>query len=890
MTVLTEQPVDASAVAEPAQPEQQWRPVPLVLATLLPGLALAALLGGVFDRWQLAVGLAALGSTTALLGLLPGRFAPYLPVPVGLVLAAGCSSLAGDADVPAALRAALTGSGLRSAPVALTPGWMALAVLFPSALGAAAVAAATGFRQARLLAAVPVPALLALTLLQPRGREVLAAVAFAAGTGLALQAAAAAESSALRVGRAAALRQTGRSVGLLAAASAAVVGLSATGILLPAAAGRNVTPPRRPPAVEPTQDRTLFTADRDIGTPWRVGVLDGYDGAGLLLPAIDPTTDSRYRGEPLPSLPHTDPAGAVTLTVRDLPGSIVPMPAGARRVQAGDLVRDPVTGLLRNELGRLPAGSSVTVELSAPPTATQLAAAGPAGQALAPYQQAPTPPAAVSALLVTAPAAPYERLQRLRTVLFANVVAAGAGSYLAVTPTRAAALLTKGATATPFEIAASEVLLARWSGVPARLAFGFVGGDKQGTGRVFRPVHALAYLEGWFDGYGWVALPGVPTQAQSSDSSAEKSTQAGAAASDELALTVFVPVRTDGVGSAYRTARLVVGGLLLALMGLGLLLAAVGPLLKGLRAHRRRRWVLRHPDPLRARVWLAYGALRDRATDLRIGTAGASPLQLVEQVHRDEEHTQLAWLVTRAMWGDLQRDLQERDAAEAERLAASVSRRLASAQRGLDRVAALLSRSSLRAPYCLALPGPWPAWQVRTRLLRAVPTRASALLALCAVLLAGCGGSAPQPLPAGDPVAQVPASLGGYVLVPEPDGARAYLAAGSKALVRDGRVWTLRQGAGRRGKVVGSVQVARFVADVDSRDRQLQLQVERGIGTAVTRHVATARLRVLTRAEQVVTLWFRPDVDLLVTVVVRKGLPDGPDLVRQLVEHQLGLV
>ena len=92
----------------------------------------------------------------------------------------------------------------------------------------------------------------------------------------------------------------------------------------------------------------------------------------------------------------------------------------------------------------------------------------------------------------------------------------------------------------------------------------------------------------------------------------------------------------------------------------------------------------------------------------------------------DEEHAELAWLVTRALWGDLARDLRDDDAEAGELLAASLRRRLFGAQSAGTRLTAATSRSSLRQPYDRGLPNPWPRKRLRRPSLRRLTQRALA--------------------------------------------------------------------------------------------------------------------------------------------------------------------
>ena len=65
----------------------------------------------------------------------------------------------------------------------------------------------------------------------------------------------------------------------------------------------------------------------------------------------------------------------------------------------------------------------------------------------------------------------------------------------------------------------------------------------------------------------------------------------------------------------------------------------------------------------------------------------------------DPEHTELAWLVTRALWGDLQDSLTPELATMGEELSRALRRRLAGAHPAPVRAIGVVSRLSLRHPY-----------------------------------------------------------------------------------------------------------------------------------------------------------------------------------------------
>jgi hypothetical protein len=118
---------------------------------------------------------------------------------------------------------------------------------------------------------------------------------------------------------------------------------------------------------------------------------------------------------------------------------------------------------------------------------------------------------------------------------------------------------------------------------------------------------------------------------------------------------------------------------------------------KSFRRARRRSWAADEgPD---ARVALAYAEWRDHATDFGYRHQTDTPLMFLRHVVPDDEHAELAWLVTRALWGDLRDSVSVDDALAAEELSRSLRRRLAQAHPSTMRFVALLSRLSVRHPY-----------------------------------------------------------------------------------------------------------------------------------------------------------------------------------------------
>jgi len=168
---------------------------------------------------------------------------------------------------------------------------------------------------------------------------------------------------------------------------------------------------------------------------------------------------------------------------------------------------------------------------------------------------------------------------------------------------------------------------------------------------------------------------------------------------------------------------------LTTLLPLALLLAALylaTPFLqKTWRSSKRRRWAAsRGPG---AQIAVEYCELRDLTTDLGIGDPYATPIEYLDHVVEDDEHQELAWLVTDALYGELQERCTESDVTAARELAASLRQRLLKAQPLQSRALAMLTKLSLEQPYSTEVPSvqPFrirvPRVATRRRMFRRVP-------------------------------------------------------------------------------------------------------------------------------------------------------------------------
>jgi len=256
--------------------------------------------------------------------------------------------------------------------------------------------------------------------------------------------------------------------------------------------------------------------------------------------------------------------------------------------------------------------------------------------------------------------------------------------------------------ASPYEIVAIQALLARWVGIPSRIGYGFrvdpnapefVDGAYQ-----LRPKDGVAFPEVYFPGFEWLPVIGNPKNAKPTLTASNlQQNNPNVNPSNDISVQLFLPVIVPP-GSTFlaqlRQDLLVALPIVAAL----LLIYALWPAVRKYRHRVRSRRAAIAAGP-RARIALAYAEFRDLATDFGFGYRTDTPLLFLQRVAPDPEHAELAWLVTRALWGDLQDHLTVDAALRAEELSRSLRRRLAGAQPATLRLVAVLSRLSLRDPY-----------------------------------------------------------------------------------------------------------------------------------------------------------------------------------------------
>jgi hypothetical protein len=830
----------------------------------------------------------------------------YLVLPASLLVGAllmSSASGAGTSSLPALVKDAATSSQVLQPPIDFTPGWRLILVVVLALLSSSACALALSLQRPRLAVAVPTPLTVVAALVQSGSSAITTSAISVGFVMMALATSYAADGVGDTFDKRFELRRLTRSVlaGILFVA--ALIAASHVSFLFPQDDTHRVVPPRRPPVSPPQPDVPLYSVKGALNGPLRVGVIDVYDVKehAWLLPPVDNRRLVRLKlPAEVPDAPiESGPQSSITVTVQQAKGHLLPLVAGARRLDGhvvGDF--DPRTQGLSLAQRPVYTGLRYDVSGNSAPNGDQLSRVGTAvPDALREFLTAPPVPPAVETLLASAPEAPYARLQTLRTALYRKFIASGQGKPTDVSADRVVELL-NGGTGNPYELTASEALLARWAGIPARIGFGYYNGTKKDNGEVeFRPTNAATYLEVFFAPYGWVPVIGTPPRAQQSLSNNQRNNDANIQASPELGINVYLPVRRANRLPLYAYVRYFVVRALPVVVAIGLLLLLYPVGLKRIRRRRRAAWAAAH-GPAGA-IAVAYCGLRDQMIDLALPGRGMTPLELVELVDDDEEHTELAWLVTRALWGDLRSDLTHNDAAYAQRLATSVRARLTKAQPETARLLAAVARASLRAPHSREVPNAW--WRIRLRhrlprirltaLRRLRPGVATSFVMLLAVVtLGGCSsGQQTQAEPAVPfPTRLAPTAVAGLQVHEEPKAADTYLkgAKDRNVIVSEGKVLSFN----RNGLVQAALQVAQLKRGYVSSDSEVVQAITRSVGkvkqlTPQHDHAVFALLD----GSQRIYLWF-PTVKSMALLVVRSQIDEGASeaLARGLIDYGEG--
>lgn len=733
--------------AEGPDDDEVVPPPPLrpILAAALACSAAALVTGGIFGSWgarTMALAAVFLGAGWAWMALKnPARESFFIlsiaPVAFGIgsifLIAAGGEG----GRLPALLGEAVNSGRLLRPPVPFDPGWMPILVLLFAVLGFGATWVATALERPRAAIGVPLPILALTAITQPDSGEFIAGLCAFVPLLAALAVLFGGDAAkASELGREFELKRALRAVVGGVAAVVALVVLSNASFLFPAPVYDPAESAQKPKPIPLSTivDRVLFEVKTDSGItgPWKTGVLDVYDGEAFRLPPFD---KKRLLSVPTDGVvdPKRNAADNKTVTVilRDLgDAASIPALSSPTRIESGaDLpIRyDPRTNVFRLPEGRAPADVTYTVAQPIYPDAEALSRVPALDDtaAFADTLEMPKPPARISRLLQEAPPiSAWDRLAYVRKALRDVAVAAGGGAPGDVPPERVVEILDSPThEASPYEIVAAETMLARWAGIPARIGFGFDGVNDEGGVMTVRPANAAQWLEVYFEGHGWVPLIEAPKQAKS-ELDEDTKIDPDIVASDEVAAEIVIPIELESFKQLYQKVR---DQLVALLPYVGLLLAlylANPSVIRALRKRKRRAWA-EELGP-RAQIAVEYAEFRDAAHDMNLGDPLDTPLEFLWRLEEDDEHQELAWLVSRALYGDLSRSVSDDDAQAAEELAASLRRRLARAQPFQVRALAALTKASLRAPYTDEVPtialldpvGRWSEWRTGRRLAR----------------------------------------------------------------------------------------------------------------------------------------------------------------------------
>lgn len=719
---------------KPLTKEEVLRPS---IGALMTGLGCAFMVGGLFQgispRFYAAFGAMA----GAALAVWAGRAAAeggrranlvqaasLLGVFFAGLLAIGITNPGNIPNVTDLIGEAMKNMRLRTPPAHFDTGWRAV---LPWTVGmityAAAYIGGVG-RKPALGVLLPIPFTALSAVAQPDYAQMAAGIVtfatFAIGLAIVYRAD---RGEGAGVSMAYELKRAARTAPLVLVLVGALIGLSQAGFLFPDPIYDPTQLAQKPKAIplKDVQDRVLFTVRSENFTgPWRTGVLDVYNdkgewlippfAAGKLTPAPDSGRLYEVFGNP------DSRQLRATITLEGLEGTVLPLPSrvwGIRGTGIPKLVTNRRDQTVRVEMGTVQTGLVYEIAFANLPNEEALKTAPPPNEELKEFLDTRgfPPPPAVQDLLAQADAkrleSPWERMDFMRKTLLDGVTASGQGLPAAVPPEKVEDMLAGSKEGTPFEIVAAQALMARWAGVPSRIGYGFDKGEPVADSssiREIRPKHGASWLEVYFQGHGWFPVTGLPKTTKLSISNSSITVDADILPSDEIQVSLWVPLRKEPEALLFKQIQKI---LLLAspFILVGLIIWISWPAFyKARRRSKRRQWALRMGPA--ARIAVAYTELRDMATDLGVGDPYATPLAYTRRVVPDEEHRELAWLVTRSLWGDLRDTVGEDEVFAAEELSRSLRRRLFEAQPFTIRLISLVSRLSLRDPYAPELLSP----------------------------------------------------------------------------------------------------------------------------------------------------------------------------------------
>ena len=694
--------------AEAFSPPRWGSSARLALACVLSTMGAAVMVGGIFQgaggRVYAAVfGLFGVGAGLAISRL--RRPSTAIALMVVVMFAAGLIALLPTGfgnllHVKALVSTAAREGSILRPPVEFVPGWHAVVGWLLGIAGLVSVWAAVVTERPATGVLLPLPLAVIAGISTPKSSQVVSGiivvVLFAAALGLLSGVGGAEEEEKRPPGYE--LRRAGKSIVFLAVITGALVGLSRTHLLFPAPAidpAHQAQLPKTAPLTSAPY-RVLFEVNSKVTGPWRIGSLDVFDGTYWRLP---PFAEAQIKPVPRSGVVDTTrPVGeTAAFIVKGLSGGVLPtLPNTVGIVASGpQLAYDSRSGNIRLIEGQVSSGFTYTVAAAPLPKVTDLEKdSTPIPPSFRQFLSVPPAPPAVKHLIAQLQGAnKWDTFDALRQWILKNVTVSGQGVPDAVPPSRIADMVAGSRQGTPFEIVAAQALLARWAGVPSRIGYGFDGGREVNGLRQVTPSDASTFVEVYFPGYEWLPVIGTPAHAKATSGNNLKQ-QSSAQAAQVFGTNVYLPVPT-APGSAF-AANLAEGvGFALAGLLLLFLIYLLIPAFRKAFVRSRRRAAARASGP-GARVALAYSEWREYATDLGYQHPGDTPLSFLDRVVPDEEHTELAWLATRVIWGDLREGATEEMAVAAEELSRALRRRLGQAQPVTARFLAQLSRLSER--------------------------------------------------------------------------------------------------------------------------------------------------------------------------------------------------
>jgi hypothetical protein len=606
------------------------------------------------------------------------------------------------------MRAAIKQGDVLRPPVEFLSGWRAILCWIMAIIGFTASWVAIELRKPALGLLVPLPVLAIAAISVPDSQQLVSGlvclVLFVVALGILSGTQQRGEDD-QPVSLAYEVRRAIRALPLIGGVVVLLAFAARSNLLFPAPLYDPAQEAKRPRAVplSKVKDRVLFTVEAKFTGPWKMGSLDVYDGRDWRLPPFAQSQLAPVKKTGIVNEDFKDRQDVLaTFSVQGLTGAILPDLPNTVGVKAvgPKLAYDSRSGVIRVSQGTIRPGFQYVVAAAGIPQIERLRQADAAlPSEVKPFLEIPSPPQAVQSLLKEAPkTSNWDKLDFMRQYLLQHVSASGAGSPKSITPARVQDLLVGSKTGTPFELVAAQAMLARWSGIPSRIGYGFDGGDEIRPGLLeIRPKHGAVFLEIFFADYGWLPVIGDPLQAKQSFSDSPQQFSTEITPSEDVSVRLFFPFFVPERTSVLTQVRTGVAVVVPIVVGL-LLIYYLWPLpYKAFRRARRRSWAADHG--MAERIAVAYAEWRDYCIDYGYRYETDTPLMFLERVIPDEEHAELSWLVTRCLWGDLTPEVTWDDVHAAEELSSSLKRRLSQAHAITLRFVASLSRLSIKHPY-----------------------------------------------------------------------------------------------------------------------------------------------------------------------------------------------